>query len=201
MFITLLFSWTKNSITTRCLKWESATDGHFKNSLQLRNLPEWLETWYAWEKRQISSLQKCTFLSLLMAEKNNVGQTFLNNLRTYQFSSCFCSQLQYWIKVLKYRLTEPPSQLWPTFCYLAETWIKLPTVSPRDIAAAYIAMVYLPYKEVSFFTSECDSADLAAFLLQTMFIHVVSACTCPGFFSDFWTSCFLLIHLMCLTVM
>jgi hypothetical protein len=33
------------------------------------------------EKHQISSLQNCTFLSLLMTEKNNVRQTFLNNLR------------------------------------------------------------------------------------------------------------------------
>jgi hypothetical protein len=30
------------------------------------------------EKHKISSLENCTFLSLLMAEKNNVGQTFLN---------------------------------------------------------------------------------------------------------------------------
>jgi hypothetical protein len=32
-----------------------------------------------------SSLRNCSFLSLLTAEKNNVGQTFLNNLRIKLF--------------------------------------------------------------------------------------------------------------------
>jgi hypothetical protein len=38
---------------------------------------------YAREKHHISSLQNCTFLPLLMAEKNNVGQTFLINFRIF----------------------------------------------------------------------------------------------------------------------
>jgi hypothetical protein len=80
MFTTLSFLWTKNSITACCLKQESATDAILKihySSTICRNVSNCV---CAWEKHQISSLQNCTFLSLLMAEKNNVGQTFLNNL-------------------------------------------------------------------------------------------------------------------------
>jgi hypothetical protein len=61
----------------------------FKNSLQLGNLPECLwNSICAREKHQISSLQNCTFVSLIMAGKNNVGQFFNNFLR--KDSQIFC---------------------------------------------------------------------------------------------------------------
>jgi hypothetical protein len=58
---------------------------HFKNSLQLRNLPECLETRYARRRNIRFQTLKTALFSLLMAEKNSVGQTFFNKLRMRNF--------------------------------------------------------------------------------------------------------------------
>jgi hypothetical protein len=59
----------------------------FKNSLAPQSAGMTRNSVCGREKHQISSFQNCTFISLLMAEKNNVGQNFLDNLRITRAST------------------------------------------------------------------------------------------------------------------
>jgi hypothetical protein len=79
MLTTLSFSWTKNSITARCLKRESATEAiliiHYSSAI-CRN-----DSRLVMRAGETSDFNPGKLQSLLMTEKNNVGQSFLNNLR------------------------------------------------------------------------------------------------------------------------